>query len=88
MLPGLEGWYDAFYDLSSDRQIGMVAGPLPDSSIRKYVEGWCDEDAQAFKHCMRAMDAEFQKKPEDSVDPDLEASPNPARDAFRGAFRR
>lgn len=85
LLPGLGGWYDYFFDLSTDRQLGMVAGPIPDASICRCTDGWPDEDAQAFAACIRAMDAAFLEKRDDEP---VEASTNPARDAFRGAFRR
>lgn len=88
LLPGLEGWFDAFYDLSTDRQLGMVAGPIPDASICRFTAGWPDEDAAAFKACIRAMDGAFLEKSDAEPSPDAEASSNPARDAFRGTFRR
>lgn len=82
------GWFDAFYDLSTDRQLGMAAGPIPDTSLRRYTDGWPDDDADAFKVCMRAMDAAFLEQPGEQPDPELAGSTNPARDAFRSTFGR
>lgn len=88
LLPGLETIFDDFWDLSTDRQLGMVAGPIPSASIARYVAGMSHEDAEFFAHCIRALDAVYLGKREDPVDPEDAASSNPARDAFRGAFGR
>jgi hypothetical protein len=88
LLLGIGVWFDAFFDLSTDRQLGMVAGPIPDASIRRYTAGWPDDDVEAFRTCMRRMDAEFLAKRDDEPQPEAQASSNPARDAFRGTFKR
>lgn len=50
-------WYDDFQELSTDRQLGMIAGPIPHSSIEDHVKGWSWEDAEMFRICMRRMDS-------------------------------
>lgn len=91
LLPGLGGWYDDFLELSTDRQIGMGIGPIPASSIARHTAGWPEDDADAFRTCIRAMDAVYLDhaagKGRDRPSPDLAGSDNPARDAFRAAFR-
>lgn len=53
-------YYDAFWDLSTDRGIGMSHGPIPDRDIKAYA---ADPDLRlsqrerwAFKDIIRAMD--------------------------------
>lgn len=53
-------YYDAFWDLHSERQIGMTHGPIPDSAIKAYAS---DPDLRltkrekwTFKDIIRAMD--------------------------------
>jgi hypothetical protein len=88
LLPGLETIFDDFWCLSTDRQLGMVAGPIPHASILRHVEGMSDEDAEFFTQCLRALDAVYLEKRDEPGDPEATASSNPARDAFRSAFRR
>lgn len=61
--PGLGEWYEAFFELSTDRQIGMAMGPLPASSIDRYIAGagLDHDDADMFRACMRAMDDLFRQ---------------------------
>lgn len=60
---GLGEWYEAFSELSTDRQIGMGLGPLPSASIDRYISdhdlGY--DDADMFRACMRAMDELFRE---------------------------
>lgn len=53
---GLSVWYEDFWELSTDRQIGMAAGPIPRASIAEHTRGWPDDDAEMFRICMRRMD--------------------------------
>lgn len=91
LLPGARWLYDAFWELSTDRQIGMAAGPIPASSIARETVGWPDDDAEAFRIAMREMDGvwlEHTRRGRDGApDRDMTGSDNPARDAFRAAFR-
>ena len=82
LMDGFGGWYEDFFDLSTDRQIGMVAGPIPKSSIDRHVAGWPHEEADMFRAVIRAMDQVYlehgngdgDKTPDDGIS---------ARDAFR-----
>jgi len=57
LMPGLEEWYNDFFELSTERQIGMAAGPIPWSSIERWTLGWPWDDVDCFHTCIRAMDA-------------------------------
>lgn len=59
ILPGCDEYLEAFFELSSDRQIGMVPGPLPAASIARHVQGWDTAEADRFRQVMRALDAVF-----------------------------
>ncbi|WP_437437240.1 phage tail assembly chaperone [Shinella daejeonensis] len=85
LLPGADAWLSAFWELSTDRQIGFATGPVPSSSIDRYTAGWEPEEASRFRHCIREMDKAFMKAI--SSDVDLPDSDNPARDAFRARMR-
>lgn len=84
LLDGFGGWYEDFWELSTDRQLGNCLGPIPAASIDRHVAGWNYVDADMFRSIIRAMDGaylEWSGKP--SAEP---AEPTSARDAFRGAF--
>ena len=57
----MEPWVEAFFDLSTDRQIGMGVGPIPHSSIVLAISqmGLDEIEADLFKRCIRAADREF-----------------------------
>lgn len=55
-MDGYGGWYEDFWRLSTERQIGFGIGPIPASAIEKHVAGWSYEDAEIFEFCMRQMD--------------------------------
>jgi len=92
VFPGFEPWIEAFWELSTDRQIGSVLGPIPAASIHRHVMGWCEEEADLFRVCIRFMDRVFLSEDRDP-DP-VESLPgektdfNPARDSFRASMRR
>jgi hypothetical protein len=57
ILPGLEPWLLAFWELSSDRAIGgHSTGPIPAASIARECADISPEEAAMFRRCMRAMD--------------------------------
>ena len=84
--PALLLIYNDFLELSTERQIGMVAGPIPSSAIAGRTSGWLDDDAEAYRICIRALDAVYLERPE--APGEFAGSDNPARDAFRAAFRK
>lgn len=62
VAPGGEEWLAAFFDLSTDRQItGYGSGPIPAASIARHVAGWPEDEAEAFRRCIRAMDEAFRE---------------------------
>lgn len=79
LLPGYEGWFAAFYELSTDRQLGMAIGPIPAGSIERQNE------APLFRRVIRAMDGVYLAHVRGV--PDVPESDNPARDAFRAKMR-
>lgn len=58
MLPGLELYLNAFWDLNSCRQIGMDVGPIPWTAIQKYAIMLFDSpvEIEEFHIIIRAMD--------------------------------
>jgi len=88
IMDGFGGWYEDFWELSTERQIGMGVGPIPASCVTRHCAGWRYDDADMFKACIRAMDAVYlghANNPGDSAPPATEA-PMSARDAFRENF--
>lgn len=59
ILDGYGGWYEDFWRLSTERQIGMGIGPIPASFIDRHVQGWLLEDAEMFEYCIRQMDEAY-----------------------------
>lgn len=82
LLEGYGGWYDDFWRLSTERQIGMVEGEIPASSIAAHTIGWHYEDAANFEFCMRQMDRIYLRRGEPGGETQPQVSP---RDAFRSA---
>jgi len=84
-MDGYGGWYEDFWQLSTERQIGMGVGPIPASAISRHVAGWSDEDAEIFEFCMRRMDEVYLMKSNKSDETPAEPALS-AREAFRDAF--
>lgn len=61
LFDGLELYYLAFIDLSTDRGIGFGEGPIPWTSIDRYCArlGLEGEEREDFHHYVRAMDKTF-----------------------------
>lgn len=67
LLPGLEFYMNAFWTLSTDRNLGMAEGPIPWTAIDRYairhdIWGW---DFERFEFLIKAMDVtyiEFRSK--------------------------
>lgn len=82
-MDGYGGWYEDFWRLSTERQIGFGLGPIPASAIDRHVAGWSYEDAEVFELCIREMDGVYMRKQNGSGD-DTPTEGSPA-DAFRSA---
>lgn len=52
-------FWEAFRELSTERQVGMSAGPIPWSSIQRYVQEHPFVDANTFSRIIRAMDGAY-----------------------------
>lgn len=86
--PGAELWLEAFWELGTERQIGMAVGPIPASAIRAYTAGWPEDEAERFRLVIRRLDAAYLGRSDPDVDPAAKGSDNPARDKFRAAMGR
>lgn len=79
-LPGIEGWFSAFWELRTERR--FAEGPIPASAIRAYPVA--PNETDTFAEAMRACDAallEFISKPPDerkSLPPMLPPKRKPA----------
>lgn len=82
-MDGLDCWYEDFWRLSTERQIGMGAGPIPASAIDRHVAGWSYEDADAFEHCIRRMDEVYLMKANSTTEDQTQGAD--PREAFRAA---
>ncbi|WP_313392030.1 hypothetical protein [Sphingobium yanoikuyae] len=53
-------YYDAFWNLHTERQVGMAQGPIPDSAIKAYAADpelqLTNRERWAFRDIIRAMD--------------------------------
>lgn len=83
-MPGAEIWLAAFWELSTDRQIGMAEGPIPAAAIDRHTRGWPDDEAETFRVCIRMMDQAYRSRDEVEIPDDGEA--DPARKSFRAAM--
>lgn len=82
IMDGFGGWYEDFWRLSTERQIGFGIGPIPDSHIERRTALMGEEDAEVFEFCIRRMDEAYLMKSNKTEEPEPSASP---RDAFRSA---
>lgn len=84
-MDGLDGWYEDFWRLSTERQIGFGVGPIPASAIDRHTEGWVAEDAEMFETVIRAMDEVYLMRANSSDDTTGQQGQVSPRDAFRAA---
>ncbi len=82
IMDGFGGWYEDFWRLSTERQIGMGIGPIPAHAIDRHVAGWEDEDAEVFEFCIRRMDEAYLMRSNNTEQPEPSES---LREAFRSA---
>lgn len=56
-------WWEAFWELNSERPMGMGVAPIPGSAIRAYIRdrGFDEETAGTLVRLVRKMDAVFMK---------------------------
>ena len=91
IMQGFEGWLDAFWELCTDRQIGMAQGPIPAASIDRWSADMDPEGAAMFRRCIRAMDAEWMgeaAKASGKRDRSIEVKPSEAKSVIGGILKR
>jgi hypothetical protein len=69
--PALQIYWDAFWELSADRQVGMAIGRIPYTAIDRYAVRYGIEDVDefdTFREIMRSMDAEFRNQMQPDAD--------------------
>lgn len=76
-MDGYGGWYEDFWRLSTDRQIGFGVGPIPASAIDRHIAGWGYEDAEVFEFCIRRMDEVYLMKANSTEDKTVAPGPPP-----------
>lgn len=61
LMPGLEMFLQAFWDLSTCRQMGMGLGPIPWTSIENYatISGGDEEFTQDLHYHIRRLDQAY-----------------------------
>lgn len=61
LLPGMEELLEAFWELSTDRQLGLAVGPIPFSSIVLWLDrhGYDHDAGDELRACFREMDAAY-----------------------------
>lgn len=65
VAPENEFFWHAFWDLNTERQIGMSAGPIPFSAIGAYADRYgirSVDEFDRFKSIIRAMDSVAREK--------------------------
>lgn len=85
ILDGFEGWWEDFWRLSTERQVGFGVGQIPQSEIDRHIRGWNYEDASMFQHCIFEMDRAYMMKVNSSEQPSTDQPNVSPRDAFRAA---
>lgn len=68
--PVLFFYINAFWDLSTERQVGFSIGPIPESKILEYGSraGLNSRMLGVFKRAIRRMDSRYQKHLSDEQD--------------------
>lgn len=70
--------WESFWELSTERQIGMSAGPIPVSKIIEHANTRSGVPSEALIQLIRIMDAEYLKPPP-------KGDGKTIKDAFNGA---
>jgi hypothetical protein len=60
-FPGTEHYMRIFWDLSTERQVGVAIGQIPTGKIEEYAlrRGWGAETIRVLKYLMRELDAKY-----------------------------
>lgn len=82
LADGAKSWYEAFWDLCSDRPSGgMQLGRISYMSARMHCRGWPEDEFHSFWRVIRAMDEVFLQHANSDGEPQTFT-----RESFRGAF--
>ena len=89
LLPGADEYLDAFWELSSERQLGFGAGPIPGSAIVAHAgrAGMADDEADLFRRVIRAMDAVYLDRSAPRPQPSKDAPAVSSRPLTPGLFQ-
>ena len=70
LIPGVEWYFKAFWDLSTERQIGYTLGPIPASKVSEYgrEHGLRDDTLVLFRDMMKELDRAYLKWVKDEQD--------------------
>lgn len=85
LLDGFGGWFEDFWELSTERAIGMGIGEIPAHAIDAHVAGWRYDDAEMFRTCIRAMDRVYLEAANNDGNA-LPAQGVSPQESFRSAF--
>jgi hypothetical protein len=85
-LPGLLPWLDAFWELSTERHIGMGPGPIPNSAIGHWAQKLVIDEPSMFLACIRAMDKVYLDHAGAPKDEDTVSSHTMSPDLFDKLF--
>lgn len=80
-MDGAKSWYDAFWDLNTDRPAGMELGRISYASARLYCRDWADGAFHSFWRALRAMDDVYLAHVNSGGE-----QKEFTRESFRGAF--
>ncbi len=61
---GMDFFISAFFELSTERQMGFGEGPIPISAIHSYCRHYSmdDEEELEFVSCIQALDSAYLKR--------------------------
>lgn len=78
---------EAFFELGTDRQVGMGVGPIPSASIDRYVDrhGFSVDEEEEFRYLIRRLDGVYLdfRSPQKKA-PSVPPPPGKAKKALRG----
>lgn len=82
-MDGAQSLYNAFWDLSSDRPMGMQPGRIPWASAKAYCDTIPGEDFDLFWRVIRAMDTVYMEHQAEGGKPKAYT-----KEMFRGTFAK
>lgn len=76
--PEYESWLRAFWELSSERQIGFGLGSIPHSAIRNWADraGYDEDESESFLGAMRVLDRVWLEQASSKSDSTTQQQPD------------